>query len=354
MNESDDLLRMIRDSANAVGAKGDAARVRALRFKGPGFDLARWREMAEMGWVGLLVPESSGGSELGIAALAALAEELGARIVPEPLVDSAIAASLLRGGALAEALTGETLILPAWQDQPNVLLPDSSLILAGGKATGTRRFIAGGEAAGAFLLMTPSSAAIARAGAPGLSIETDPTQDGGRFATLRLDGVDVEPLEVSAEQIAEALDHATLATSAYLVGLMEQAFEMTLDYLRTRVQFDKVIGTFQALQHRAADLSVQIALSRASVNDAVRIVSASPTADERSTAISRAKARTADAAMLVTRQAIQLHGGIGFTDEHDIGLFLRRAMVLANAYGSSALHRRRYAQLTHARLENAA
>jgi alkylation response protein AidB-like acyl-CoA dehydrogenase len=117
----------------------------------------------------------------------------------------------------------------------------------------------------------------------------------------------------------------------------------TLDYLRTRKQFGRAIGSFQALQHRAADLQVQIALTRASVESAAVTLDAGAAASVRRAAVSRAKARASDAAMLVTRQAIQLHGGIGYTDEYDVGLYLRKAMVLANLYGSSSVHRARYA-----------
>jgi alkylation response protein AidB-like acyl-CoA dehydrogenase len=123
---------------------------------------------------------------------------------------------------------------------------------------------------------------------------------------------------------------------------MERSFAMTLDYLRTRQQFGRPIGSFQALQHRAVDLRIQIALTRASVEAAAATLDAGCTATQRQAAVSRAKARAAEAAMLVTRAAVQLHGAIGYTDEYDVGLFTRKAMVLANAFGSAALHRRRF------------
>ena len=127
---------------------------------------------------------------------------------------------------------------------------------------------------------------------------------------------------------------------------MDRAFAMALDYLRTRQQFGRVIGSFQALQHKAADLKLQIELTRASVESAAALLDTNAPRDHRRAAVSRAKARAADAALLVTRQVVQLHGGIGYTDEHDAGLYLRKAMVLANLYGSAALHRARFAALT--------
>ena len=130
-----------------------------------------------------------------------------------------------------------------------------------------------------------------------------------------------------------------------LLGVMEQAFTLTLDFLRTRQQFGKPIGSFQALQHKAADLKLQLELTRASVEAAAATVDSGASLAMRQAAVSRAKARAATAGMLVTRQAVQMHGGVGYTDEYDVGLYLRRAMVLSNQYGSAAAHRARFARV---------
>ncbi len=124
---------------------------------------------------------------------------------------------------------------------------------------------------------------------------------------------------------------------------MDRVFAMTVEYLKTRVQFGKPIGSFQALQHRAADLKIQVSLSRASVESVAAALDNGLAGPARLAAISRAKARASESGMLVCRQAIQLHGGIGYTDEADPGLFLRKAMVLCNLYGSATLHRARFA-----------
>lgn len=126
------------------------------------------------------------------------------------------------------------------------------------------------------------------------------------------------------------------------LGTMERAFAMTLDYLRARQQFGRTIGSFQALQHRAVDLRIAIALTRASVEAAAMTLDGGQALAECQAAVSRAKARAAEAALLLTRAAVQLHGAIGYTDEYNVGLCMRKAMVLANAFGSAAAHRRRF------------
>jgi alkylation response protein AidB-like acyl-CoA dehydrogenase len=334
---------MLRDSAAAVAPRGgDLRRVRALRFTPPGFDPAVWRQMCEMGWLGLRVAEAEGGAGLGMAEFCALAEELGGGLAPEPLVAGAMAARMLRGDALAAALSGKRIILPAWQERADTIVAGPDTVLCDGRVFGRKLFVPMAGGADAFLVTVQGGLALVDRDAPGLSVELALTQDGGTLGTLSFDGAAAEPVAGSPE---EAIEEAILATAATLLGLMERCFELTLEYLRTRKQFGRPIGSFQALQHRAADLKLQTALSRASIEAAAATLDSGALPSVRRAAVSRAKARAADAASLVTRQAIQLHGGIGYTDEYDAGLYLRRAMVLANAFGSSRLHRARYAVL---------
>jgi alkylation response protein AidB-like acyl-CoA dehydrogenase len=132
---------------------------------------------------------------------------------------------------------------------------------------------------------------------------------------------------------------------------MSRAFEMTMDYLRTRVQFNRPIGSFQALQHRSVDLYIQEQLSTVVLNDAIEALDERPNEAATMAAVSRAKARCSDAASLITRQAIQMHGGIGFTEDADVGLFVKRALVLSAGLGNSAYHRRRFLRLAPADAE---
>lgn len=336
-------IEMIRDSARGLlGA--DMARVRKLRFTEPGFDAGLLRQMAEAGWIGLAVSEEAGGTGLGMAEMVALAEELGRASAPEPLIGCALSAHLLAAAGetelLGQLLAGDAVVLTAWQDRANTLNLASS-------ADGARGFVLG--AGGATHILWP----VAEGGRVALhvlardqvEITTEATQDGGHLGTIR-------PLPYSGHgpgrhiaddvPLTEALDRAALATAAALLGGMEAAFAMTLEYLRTRQQFGKIIGTFQSLQHRAADAKMQIALTRAAIEQAAAAL------DEGAPShlVSRAKARASEAAMLVQQACVQLHGGIGYTDDYDVGLHMRRAMVLVPAFGGANLHRRRFMELS--------
>ncbi|MGE8046887.1 acyl-CoA dehydrogenase family protein [Pseudomonas monteilii] len=336
-------IRMIRDSAVAFAPASELARVRELRYQAPGFDGAVWREMADNGWLGLSLPEEQGGAGLGMAEYCALLEVLGAALLPEPFVPAVLAARLLDGEQLAAQLSGERLLLPALQEEVDSLdVSGGGTRLHSGKVRGRKLCIPMAAGADGFLVSTPDGLALVGAKAPGVELEIITTQDGGHFGHLHLNNAPAETLPLQAQALSDALDEAALGTAAYLLGAAEQAFTLTLDYLRTRKQFGQTIGNFQALQHRAVDLKLQLALWRASLEAAAATCDAGAPATQRRAAVSRAKARAADAALLVTRQAVQLHGAIGYTDECDVGLYLRKAMTLANLYGSSDQHRRRY------------
>ena len=333
-------LQMLKDSAAGIAPrKGDLKRIRALRFTEPGFDRSTWREMCEMGWLGLRIPENDGGSGLGAREFCGLAEELGAGLVPEPLIAAAMAAQLLPPDHLAPVLAGERIVLAAWQEKPNSLDLIGETVLRDGRLNGRKLFIPMAAGADAFLVTVPGGLALVERDAPGVSLEIQQTQDGGNFGTLILDDAPAEAIEGDA---TEALEHTIMASSAYLFGLMDRAFTITLDYMKTREQFGRKIGALPGvaaprgrhadpgLAHPRDDRPAAYALDNA------------PTLGQRQAAVSRAKVRASDAAMVVTRACIQLHGGIGYTDAYDIGLFLRKAMVLAPLYGPPSVHRRRF------------
>jgi alkylation response protein AidB-like acyl-CoA dehydrogenase len=333
-------IRMLKDSAAGIAPrKGDLKRIRALRFTEPGFDRAMWRKMCDMGWLGLRVPEDAGGSGLGVRELCSLAEELGAGLVPEPLIPAAMAAVLLPADYLSDVLSGERIVLPAWQEQPNSLAMTGATELREARLNGRKLFVPMAAGADAFLVTVPGGLALVERDAPGVHIELHETQDGGNYGTLIFDNAPAEPIEGDA---TDALEQTIMATAAYLFGLMDRAFAITLDYIKTREQFGRKIGSFQALQHRAADMQIQLSLTRAVVKSAAMVVDRARQREERQAAVSRAKIRASDAAMTVTRACIQLHGGVGYTDAYDIGLFLRKAMVLVPLYGGPSVHRARF------------
>ena len=331
-------LRLIRDSAAAIAPRNDLRRIRPLRTTPLGYDPAVLLTMGEMGWLALRVPEAAGGAGLGMAEYCVVAEEVGAALAPEPLIACALSATLDPGRAV---IAGEAVVPLAWQERPDALGAPPETVFAHGRVTGRKLFVPAARAR-AFLVTTTAVLARVDANAPGLRLSLARLQDGGQTATLDLDGA---PATAIPGDPADALEDATLATAAMLLGVMEQAFTITLDFLKTRQQFGKPIGSFQALQHKAADLKLQVELTRASVESAAAVVDAGAPLVQRQAAVSRAKARAATAGMLVTRQAVQLHGGVGYTDEYDVGLYLRRTMVLSNQFGSAAAHRARYARL---------
>jgi alkylation response protein AidB-like acyl-CoA dehydrogenase len=342
--DRDEGVRMIRDSAAGLAPRtGDFRRIRALRFTEPGFDRTVFREMCQMGWLGLMVPEDAGGSGLGAREFCALTEELGASLIPEPLIGAAMAARLLPETHLAEVLSGDRIVLPAWQESPHSLdVAAGGTVAANSRVTGKKLFVAMAAGADAFLVSTQAGFALVERSAPGVHLALTQAQDGGHFGTLTLNEA---PAEVIPGDGSLALETAVLATSAYLLGVMDRVFGVTLEYLRTREQFGRKIGSFQAVQHRSADLKIQLSLTRAVVEAAAATFDTETDLAIRRAAVSRAKARASDAASLITRGCIQLHGGIGYTDAADPGLFLRKMMVLAPAYGSAALHRARFREL---------
>jgi alkylation response protein AidB-like acyl-CoA dehydrogenase len=365
---TDDTLRMLRDSA-ADFATLDAARVRRLRGTDPGFERSVWREMADMGWLGILVPEEHGGMGLNLRATLIIAEQLGRALYPEPYGASAVMATLallhgdnaaLKERLLPQLAAGEIIASLAWQDERGGLDIDQCAVEAreqGGKQVleGTCRFVPA-PGADAFVVAARTVQGlelywIAR-DAAGLRCEAELLADGSASARLTFHAVDaaadvrVATATSAGTALQLAIDHATLTASAELLGLMDCALDMTLEYLRTRVQFGKPIGSFQALQHRAVDLYIQKELSRAALSAAAASLDhpgCTPAA--RAAAASGAKARASQAALAICGEALQMHGAIGFTDEYDLGLYLNRALVLSAWLGNASAHRSRYADL---------
>jgi alkylation response protein AidB-like acyl-CoA dehydrogenase len=361
---------LLRDSVAVFTSRAtDIARVRRLRGTSAEHDRAVWNKMAELGWLGILVPECYGGLGLGLSEMAVVARGLARSLMPEPLTAAAVLAGTalaacdnetLKSEQLPRLAAGETLPALAWQETPGVPDPGAIAVRAepfegGYKLNGIKRYIVGSAQADAFLVSARAGDAVvllwlARETA-GARLQLEPQADGRSFGTLELHDALVPAARLAAkgapaeEALARAFDHAAAIASAELTGVMDRALEMSLEYLKTRVQFGKPIGAFQALQHRAVDLYIHKELAGAVLEEVLAALDRHPGAVARAALASRLKARCADAALKITREAIQLHGAIGFTDEYDAGLYLKRAMTLAAWLGSSVWHRRRYARL---------
>jgi alkylation response protein AidB-like acyl-CoA dehydrogenase len=347
----------------------DIRRVRALRGSPGEYDRAVWRQMAELGWLGIAVPESYGGMGLGLAEAAIVAEGLARTLAPEPYTAAAVLAAgvlaacdneTLKRELLPGVVAGERVPALAWQETAGLL--DASQIAAratpfegGFRLNGTKRYIAGAAGADFYVVAARSSEGLVlgcvERGAPGANLTLERLADGRSFGTLDLEDVVVPRERVAASEetaagaLAQALDHAAAIASAELHGVMSRALEMSVEYMKTRVQFGRPIGSFQALQHRAVDLYIQQALSSAVLEQALSDLDGAPHARERACIASRLKARCSDAGVRITREAIQIHGAIGFTDQYDAGLYLKRALVLSAWLGNATAHRRRYAAL---------
>lgn len=374
--------RLIANSAGDFFAgKQSLARARALRGMAPGYCVATWREMAKLGWTGLHLPEQYGGSAAPLGHGMALARESGRALAPEPLVAAAVLAGgviasgcneLLKGRLLTALIEGTFTPALAWQEPGRGVSREPLLKaeqVAGGaiELNGSKCFIPQGAGADAFVVSVLSDHAqeevalyLVHADAPGLTLKHHARIDGGFWTDLHLSGVRVTP-EMRIAQgkrastaLHDALDFAAMVTCAEMLGVMQRALEISVEYIKTRVQFDRPIGSFQSLQHKAVDLLVAMEIARGVVVNNTRLYEESADRDYRSLLVSQAKARCSDSVMTVTKGCIQLHGGMGYTDEAEIGMFLKRAMFLASWLGGADFHRGRYAQLADAGARGAA
>ena len=367
--------QLLRDTAREfVRSKSSLKRVRALRDSGDaiGFSRDLWLEMAKLGWTGIVLPERYGGSGLGYSHLMVVLEELGRGLVPEPMIPTVLgSAALLLGGSetqkhtfLAAIAKGETLVALGYQEAQSrfdsrTVSTRAEKVGEAWRLSGEKRLVLGGPAADWLIVSARTSGAVGdRSGttlfvvdpkASGLTVTRQSLVDGRPAAVVRLDRVEVDraaivgELDLGAPLLEAALDRATAAVAAEMLGSMSAAFEMTLEYLKTRKQFGVLIGTFQALKHRAAIVYTETELARSAVMTACFALDEGRS--DASQLVSLAKARLSDAFVLAANEAVQMHGGIGMTDEHDIGLYLKRARATEMTFGDSAWHRRRYGEI---------
>ncbi len=347
--------------------------VREMMADAGGYSPKQWQEMAELGWMGLTIPEEYDGMGMGLVELAVMMEEMGRAVLPAPFVETLMAAeALLQAGSaeqkkeyLPRIASGE-LIATLAMDEPEGFWEAAAIKAKavpegdGYKVSGTKLFVPYANAAG--LIVTAVRTAEGAAPeegitlicldpkAPGVTVTPLKTMDQAyRLCEVQMDGVAVPAARVLGEAgqgwpvLEKVIRKYIVALSAEMVGGAEKAMEMTVQYAKERVQFGKPIGSFQAIKHRCADMLVDIEGSRGSLYYAAWAVENDvPGAD---LAASAAKAYCSDTYFKVTAGSIQCFGGIGFTWEHDIHLFFKRAKRLETTCGDATFHRERIAEL---------
>jgi len=366
--------QMIKDQASAwVREQAPVSSFRAMRDQGD--ELAyfpeTWKAMTEMGWTGLLVPEAYGGAGLGYQTFGLVLEQLGRNLVASPLFASALvgATALIRSGSeeqkqeiLPKIAEGSRLVVLA-SDEGNRHNPEDQQSMAqsipgGYRLQGEKRMVMEGMAATDFVVSARVAGEsgvdaiglfLVAADHSGVSRRATKTMDSRGYAAVTFDDVELTEAARLSRASGEvgALDGllmaATASLTAEMLGTAAAAFDMTLDYLKTRKQFGQIIGGFQSLGHRAAGLYSEMELTRSCVEAALKAID--DDADNAAELVALAKCKTNLFLHEMSNQLIQIHGGIGMTDEFDAGFYLKRARVLEMAFGTASYHRDRYAAL---------
>jgi len=368
--------QFLKDTAQSFSRdKTPTAHFRKLRDDNNNkcWDDAIWQEMVQLGWSGILVPEEFGGSDFGVAGISVIMQELGKTLTPSPLLATAVlgvsAIKLLgsdeqKNMYLPKIVSGETTAALAIDEgshhsplniEASATLEGESWVLNGQKV-----FVIDGASADIILIVARTSGKagesnglsifVADKNSSGLEISKISTADCRNYANLTMDGLTLDQnallgeIDVAGEIVEKVLDLGRIAIASEMLGNTEEAFKITVSYLKERKQFGVAIGSFQALQHRAAKMFCEIELTKSAV------IAAMHAADENSNELERlsslAKFQAGETLHLVSNEAIQMHGGIGVTDEYDIGFYLKRARVAEQIFGTSEFHQGRYANLS--------
>jgi len=370
--------QLLKDSAKAfVDQNAPVSVLRGLRDSkdAQGYDQNLWRQMLELGWAGMAIPEAYGGFEFGYGGLGVVLEESGRTLVSSPLIATVLlgASAINELGSdaqksefLPQVVSGELLLALAIDEKPHhrPCRIETSAVKSGEGyvLNGCKTFVLDGHIANKLVVVARTSGAIddeaglsvflVDAAAEGVSINRSWMVDSRNSAMLSLINVKVgADALLGAEGGAytsrtRVLDIGRIGVAAEMLGSMQQAFEITLDYLKQREQFGVLIGSFQGLQHRAAEMYSEIELCKSAVRAALAALDdADKTDADIAEFASIAKAKLSEVATLVSNEAVQMHGGIGMTDEYDIGFYMKRARVAAAFLGDALFHRERYASL---------
>lgn len=323
---------------------------RGVRDAGKPFDADAWNAMAEMGWAGIIIPEEHGGSDFGWLSLGLVVEELGKSLAASPLMTSALAASaIVLGGSedqkreyLPRLASGELTGTLAFDEGPRHTGLEVSTSVHNGHLTGTKAFVHEASSAGLFVVSAQDGVYLVESG-KGIELSHRRMTDMRDHAEVDFNNVAAQKLADSGDDLAQKiLDRARVLTSAEMLGMCQAVFDTTLDYLKQRVQFNQVLSSFQALQHRMADLYTELELARSAVEGGLQAIDSGFAVSE---AALLAKVRANDALHLISKEGVQLHGGIGMTDEYDVGFYLKRARILEASWGSSSHLRDLFARM---------
>jgi alkylation response protein AidB-like acyl-CoA dehydrogenase len=365
---------MLKDSVAPFLA--DAAPVKHLRTlrdskDAAGFSRDLWKQFAEMGFTGILIPEAEGGMGLGHVEAGIILEEIGRNLTPSPFLATAVAAvealktagADMRGHWFPRIASGDAVIALAI-DEKSKHSPAATAMVAersgnGFKLSGKKQFVVGGHVADMLIVAARTAGAAGEEAGitlfavprdtAGLTAEADRLVDSSQSARVTLDGVQLTSDAVIGEvdagwgPLTRLLNAGRIGAAAEMVGVGTGAMEMTFTYLKTRKQFGKLIGEFQALQHRAAHLYGEMEGARSVVMKAQQLLDAGDAKAE--LYVAAAKAKTGKACNLAVREGVQMHGGIGMTDEYDIGLYMKRDRALNEFFGDVYFHADRVATL---------
>jgi alkylation response protein AidB-like acyl-CoA dehydrogenase len=359
--------RMVRETAlDFFRERSPVTALRKLRDNNDpdGFSRELWRQMAELGGTGFLIAEDDGGSGFGMTGLAQVMEAAGRTLTASPLMSTAtLGASLLAlGGSeeqkakyLPSLLAGAHIFALALEEgtshAPGQITLNAERDGSGYRLNGSKTFVLDGHIADTLIVAARTSAGITLFLVPGeAAIRTRLTMvDSRNAALIRLDNVAVGHDAVlgrtggGADLLDPALDRARAALAAEMLGSAQEAFDRTVQYLKERKQFGVAIGSFQALKHRAAQMFCEVEMTRSAVLAAVSALDSG--ANDAAALVSLAKAKANETFLLCGNEGIQMHGGIGMTDEHEIGFFVKRSRVAQQTFGNTAFCRDRYARL---------
>ena len=368
--------QFLKDTAkNFADERSPISHFRSLRDNNDPklWDKDIWSEMVKLGWPGILIPEEFGGSNFGVTGIGVILQECAKTLTPSPLFATGVLGAYAisqfgnddqKSDYLPKIVSGEITTALAIDEtshhepsktEMTAEKNDSNFILNGKKI-----FVIDGASADILIVLARTSGVkgdstglslfILNSDTSGIEIKKLDMADSRNYANISFNEVIIDEssllgdLETAGETVESILDIGRIAMSAEMLGNAESAFEITLDYLKQRKQFGALIGSFQALQHRAAEMFCEIELTKSSVMAAMRA------ADENSNELQRlsslSKTMAGETLHLVSNEAIQMHGGIGVTDEYDIGFFLKRARVAEQIFGSAKYHTERYANLS--------